>query len=382
MITKPISIFPFKSAGFCTFGYILGNGMILIGFSRGIYQYISPKDKWEEVISPEMHKFTRSRAQGCSIDRDVYVLCGGDLRNKVELLKETTHSVCLHEKDNNLDETPLSHRLKKVSSRSDEIELSCNDTTSVFNSAERTSSTGIFKSILQCKCFHGDSLDNDADYVSQNAPIDPKTKQCSYLESNTLNEFCLNDSSCSSTHIIQMFCATSFPIVLTGGHTVTKTADQEIVVIGGYSGGRASDKVFAGKMNQIDMDISWIQLASLKTAREYHISFKMKRKVFVAGGVNKHYHPLSSCEIYSLVNKSWCCDGRYELPFPLVNSTVIVNDEETFALIVGGWKQLGHGEEKIASKELIVFTIENGFKRLPSGLKYPIFGGRDAIFKL
>ena len=104
-----------------------------------------------------MHKFTRSRAQGCSIDRDVYVLCGGDLRNKVELLKETTHSVCLHEKDNNLDETPLSHRLKKVSSRSDEgIELSCNDTTSVFNSADRTSSTDIFKSILH-NCMYYDS---------------------------------------------------------------------------------------------------------------------------------------------------------------------------------------------------------------------------------
>ena len=72
-----------------------------------------------------------------------------------------------------------------------------------------------------------------------------------------------------------MFCSTPFPIALTGGHTVSKLGVDEVIVVGGYSGGRASEKVFLGKMLQNGMDITWQQLDSLKTAREYHVAFKM-----------------------------------------------------------------------------------------------------------
>ena len=204
VISKPISTFPFKSTGFCTFGSVLGNGMILIGFNRGIYQYIASKDKWVEALSPEMQNHTRSRAQGCSLDQDIYIVCGGDLSNKVELMKEIT--------DNNFEEKSLSHRLNKIASQSDGNEPSCDETPSIFDSVGRNVGTGVFKSILQCRCFCGDSLDHDANYGRQNTSKDLKPQRCSYLESNTINEFRLDGSSCDSTHIIQMFCPTLFPI--------------------------------------------------------------------------------------------------------------------------------------------------------------------------
>ena len=187
-----------------------------------------------------------------------------------------------------------------------------------------------------------------------------------------------------------MFCSTPFPIALTGGHTVNKIGADEVIVVGGYSGGKASEKVFHGKMLKNGVDITWRQLDSLKTAREYHIAFKMKGYVFVAGGVNEKYEPLQSCEIYSIKDNLWCSDGRYklgvqtegryELPYPLVNSTVVISNDEAFALILGGWRP--QDNVKVAVREMIVFTLEEGFKSLPCGMKYSIFGGRDAVFKL
>ena len=388
-ISKPISSpLPFTnilSRPFSTFGTVLGNGLLLVGFNRGIYQYIWQEDKWVEAMSTKSQQHTRSRAQGCSIGPNKYVLCGGDLGNKVELLHENTHGILFQNDGDNFCDFGSFQKEQIVFSEDDSSDISNVETNAENNNCEDSNILGLFKHVLQCNCFTKSSNTNDTCQTDHESEVNEKLNS----ESIAINAI-KHDSS--SRVITQTFCTTPFPIALTGGHTVTKIADSEVMVIGGYSGGRASEKVFAGKLAENGIDVSWRDLDSLKTAREYHISFKMKGRVFVAGGVNEKYEPLSSCEIYSIRDNLWCSDGRYklmvqtdgryELPYPLVNATVVVSNDETFSLIVGGWKQEAHGKIKTTATEFIVFTLEDGFKKLPSGIKYPIFGGRDAVFRL
>ena len=390
-ISKPTSPLPFTnilSLPFSTFGTVLSSGSLLVGFNRGIYQYIWPEDKWVEAVSTKSQQHTRSRAQGCSISQNKYVLCGGDLGNKIELLHESTHGIIFQNDANNFRDFGSFQKEQMVFSKDYNNEVSNEETNVANNNFGDTNILGVFKHILRCNCFTKSCHYDDTMYACQ-SDHESEVKDQLNSESIAIIKF---HHDCSLRGITQTFCTEPLPIALTGGHTVTKIADGEVIVIGGYSGGRASDKVFAGKLGENGMDISWRDLDSLKTAREYHISFKMKGHVFVAGGVNEKYEPLSSCEIYSIRKNLWCSDeryklmvqtgGRYELPYPLVNATVVVSNDETFALIVGGWKQEEHGKDKVAAKEFIVFTLEDGFKKLPSGMKYPIFGGRDAVFRL
>ena len=95
--------------------------------------------------------------------------------------------------------------------------------------------------------------DDDSKYTCQ---IDDyrKIQHSLYLKSKEIQEFRLDGSS---QGIIQMLCSTPFPIALTGGHTVNKIDNDEVIVVGGYSGGKASEKVFHGKMLKNGLDITW-----------------------------------------------------------------------------------------------------------------------------
>ena len=208
--------------------------------------------------------------------------------------------------------------------------------------------------------------------------------------------------------------------------SLTKISMCQVMLIGGYSGGKVSDKVFIGtssvlKLEDANMisavDVTWVQAESLKKSRQHHITFKMRDSVFVAGGVGKALEPLSSCERFSIrndtKNKRWFEMDRYKLPFPLVNANVIVSSDETFSLVFGGWTASEVEEDyhihvqrirlqqisgvpakkfkRRLSEKILIFTIENGFEEFlcPSlsprcGLKpasTQLLKGRDVLFR-
>ena len=144
LISKPVKLFPFKNSGFSTFGAVLGDGLILLGLNRGIYQYILSEDKWVEAMSPEVQEHTRSRAQGCSLGPEVYVLCGGDLEKRVEVLKVIKQKLQFIDDDGNLGESSLSRILKNTSHLDDIKELSSDESKSVTNHVERTKTLGAY----------------------------------------------------------------------------------------------------------------------------------------------------------------------------------------------------------------------------------------------
>ena len=143
--------------------------------------------------------------------------------------------------------------------------------------------------------------------------------------------------------------------------------------------------LFIGELTDNKSNVTWVQQESLNKAREYHITFKMKTSVFVAGGVDKDYKPLSSCERFSL-NKSKWFPNQHQLPFPLVNATVIVSTDETFAVITGGWKDISNdyhgGPNRALSNETLVFTMERGFKVLSQKVELKSLRGRDVSFRI
>ena len=227
--------------------------------------------------------------------------------------------------------------------------------------------------------------------------------------------------------LLTSFCSTPLPLAVSGGHSLTKTSMCQVMLIGGYSNGKVSDKVFIGTSSVLkledanmisEVDVTWVQGESLKRSRQHHITFKMRDSVFVVGGVGKALEPLSSCERFSIrndkKNKRWFEMDRYKLPFPLVNANVIVSSDETFSLVFGGWTAIEVEEDyqihvqrtrlqqisgvpakkfkRRLSEKILIFTIENGFEEFlcPSlsqtcGLKpasTQLLKGRDVLFRI
>ena len=77
---------------------------------------------------------------------------------------------------------------------------------------------------------------------------------------------------------------------------------------------------------------------------------------------------VNSCERYSVKENVWHpLDPKYNLPYPLSHASVVVSENETFAVITGGLK--GNTENKfkwtkvgVPSDEIIVFTKDSGFE--------------------
>ena len=111
-------------------------------------------------------------------------------------------------------------------------------------------------------------------------------------------------------------------------------------------------------------DILWLKVPPLIVPRYDYLISKMQTSVYVMGGFNSLDKPLSSCVYYDLVLNSWFT-SKHSLPHPLCNSSVVVSKDETFAVITGGQKQTEDLlTEEICSKEIIIFTEEDGFRVL------------------
>ena len=137
-------------------------------------------------------------------------------------------------------------------------------------------------------------------------------------------------------------------------HTITKVACNNVMVVGGWINNSVSNRVFQGKLEVHTNDLIWTELKPLRTARMSHITFKMKDDVYVAGGYGTDGR-LLCCECNNIKENEWH-KHKYSLPCPLANASVVVSDDETFAVITGGTTQWREW------KRVIIFTEQTGFE--------------------
>ena len=146
------------------------------------------------------------------------------------------------------------------------------------------------------------------------------------------------------------------------GHTITKLEENKIMLAGGRALSRrpyrreTSRRVLEGTILGHDSDIHWSELKPLSKGRFGHISFKLKNFVYVAGGAEFGETRILSCEKYNLCTRTWSL-SYHCLPYHLYKASVVVDEEESFALIIGGLRRTA-----IASDEIIIFTEKNGFE--------------------
>ena len=366
--SRSVTKFPFVNSSFCSFGGMLMNGKILIGAGRNVYEYILSEDKW---IHAQYIEHSRDRAEGCAVNNN-YLLCGGNLRTRVELLRFKQEVSISYNDDRTEEDTSSLENTAQNPATS-------NTTTNVDNN--------FFHTLLGCIGLGRRSVDTDNSHY---LPSGRTTSDCKKNREEGQSPH-LNDTDCqhfgSKCKLPHIFCPTPLPLHLTGGHTVTNIKDNQVILIGGYCGGSASSSVFIGELTDNESDVTWIEQESLNKARQYHMTFKMDGNVFVAGGVDKDYKALYDCERFSINRNTWV-RNQHHLPYPLVNATVIVSTDETFAVITGGWKDLSNdtfeGSARILSYETLIFTIDGGFKRwrLPQDDQIPSLKGRDAIFRV
>ena len=156
------------------------------------------------------------------------------------------------------------------------------------------------------------------------------------------------------TICIQTFCPTSLPLDVRY-HTITKIEENKVMLVGGVFNNVVSNRVFQGTLTNEHKDVIWEELESLNTARFRHVTFKMKTNVYVFGGLFILHSNVTSCERYDLIERSWK-NCLHTLPYRLSYASVIVSDDETFAVIIGGKK------DDHASNQILIFTEQDGFK--------------------
>lgn len=173
--------------------------------------------------------------------------------------------------------------------------------------------------------------------------------------------------------VLQRFlCKTKFPMPMGNGDwgsfrpTIINIDNNSVMIVGSViSDGRTSavdcsTRVFRGEVTDDKRDVKWAELKPMQKRRAYPIVFKIRDNVYVAGGCSPEGHEVSHCcERYDLNKKEWF-KSRYFLPYSLWRASVVVNVDEKFALITGGWSE----HSKHSQLGIIVFTEENGFKRL------------------
>jgi N-acetylneuraminic acid mutarotase len=153
-------------------------------------------------------------------------------------------------------------------------------------------------------------------------------------------------------------------------HSLTKINNRKILLVGGIINDLPSDRVFEGIFFEGTKNIAWNELKTLKRARQSHITFKLGHNIYVAGGQGLNTQEvLSCCEVYNLHNKKWV-KSSHKLPYSLYDASVVVDPEETFALITGNFA-LTSG----ASNNVIIFTEQHGFRIFDTfSLKISRFG--------
>jgi hypothetical protein len=143
--------------------------------------------------------------------------------------------------------------------------------------------------------------------------------------------------------------------------TLIELSDGKAMLVGGCQvNGSPSDRTFMAKLIEDETDVQWTEIEPMNLPRLEHIAFKIKKSIYVAGGIWPGDTTSSSCEKYSLKENCWEMIS-YTLPYPLNGASVVVGKDERYALIIGG-----RVNNKRVSNKVVVFTEEKGFSEFIS----------------
>ena len=163
--------------------------------------------------------------------------------------------------------------------------------------------------------------------------------------------------------------------------SITNVGDHKIMVVGGTgSQSCSSGRVFEGAFNKDKTDINWKELPSLLQPRCFHKAVKMKNRLYIFGGLkveNGSSREISdSYEWYDFNSKEWF-SSEYDFgPFSLANTSIVVNDDETYAVLIKGYDDKDDENKnhdckcryedfcKCSGMPIMMFTEENGFTYL------------------
>jgi hypothetical protein len=182
--------------------------------------------------------------------------------------------------------------------------------------------------------------------------------------------------SCSSTNQ-RIKCPTKLPVKV-AYNSIINIDEGKVLLAGGNVMGIASNRVFQGTISPNGTNVIWKELSPLNIARSNHVCFRLNNAIFVAGGYGSRWDKLSCSERYDSERDVWLKDtiyhpeseeGDLDLPFPLVDASVVVDRNQTFAAIIGGVTEMMYFEEEevvrledCPSSNVIIFTINEGFK--------------------
>ena len=168
----------------------------------------------------------------------------------------------------------------------------------------------------------------------------------------------------------QKVCPTPIPVDRVLFHSITNVDNNKVILVGGEvkcNVAWLSKSVYLGELTEDKSDVTWKELESMQKARKFHITFKMKQHVYVAGGIDVRDKTLACCERFDLNENKWF-KCHHVLPYRLYDASVVVSADETFAVITGGYKGGS------ISDGIIIFTEQGGFKLMAANLLSERFG--------
>ena len=151
-------------------------------------------------------------------------------------------------------------------------------------------------------------------------------------------------------------CPTKLPITVQG-HTIINISENQVILVGGIiTGFGLSGRAFIGKLKAEDYDVKWVEIPSVAYPRTKHMCFKLGPDVFIAGGYGDN-GILSSIEKFNLKEEKWETHTK-SLPCPLTSASVVVDPDETYAVITGGLTS-AHTDYRALCDNHIIFTLED-----------------------
>lgn len=140
-----------------------------------------------------------------------------------------------------------------------------------------------------------------------------------------------------------------YPVYLRNHSLINIEYDK--VILSGDMG-----QLFMGELTWDKLNVRWKRLEGARSStRSKYLTFKMKEYVYVVGGYRQYVHgcshgsqfswmypteviPTVRCEKYNLKTKRWSI-CKHSLDSPLINASVVVSPDESFAVITGGLKE-------------------------------------------
>jgi len=151
-------------------------------------------------------------------------------------------------------------------------------------------------------------------------------------------------------------CPTKLPITVQG-HTIINISENQVILVGGIiTGFGLSGRAFIGKLKAEEYDVKWVEIPSVAYPRTKHMCFKLGPDVFIAGGYGDN-GILSSIEKFNLKEEKWDTHTK-SLPCPLTSASVVVDPDETYAVITGGLTS-AHTDYRALCDNHIIFTLED-----------------------